>query len=190
MGDRLQQFIRDNRESFDAEDPDPRVLKKLKKRLFTGRNKAVRAAKVFAWAAVIACFITLSVLLYFSESKKNELMNAAKAPVNSERITGIPDPVYAGRMHFFQDQIDLRQAALKEVKNEQPELYKRFINDVKQLDSAFHALKTELDNSPNKEVLLQAMIRNLELQADLLNRQLLIIKAIKQKTNNHEEVTI
>jgi len=39
-------------------------------------------------------------------------------------------------------------------------------------------------------MLLEAMIQNLQLQSELLNRQLLIIKEIKQKSKNHEKNTI
>jgi len=43
-------------------------------------------------------------------------------------------------------------------------------------------LKTSLENNPNTEMLLEAMIRNLQIQSELLARQLSIIKEIKQKS--------
>jgi len=51
-------------------------------------------------------------------------------------------------------------------------------------------LKTKLPENPNREMLLEAMISNLQMQSDLLSRQLKIIKEIKQKSIAHEKQVI
>jgi hypothetical protein len=48
-------------------------------------------------------------------------------------------------------------------------------------------LKLKLPANPNRELLLEAMLQNLQLQSELLNRQLLIIKEIKQKNKQYEK---
>jgi hypothetical protein len=48
-------------------------------------------------------------------------------------------------------------------------------------------LKTQLPKNPNREQLLEAMIRNLQLQTELLSQQLQIIQKIKNtKTSKNE----
>jgi len=69
-------------------------------------------------------------------------------------------------------------------------LYRQFAKDINQLDSAYRVLKITLTTNPNQEMLLEAMIRNLQFQSDLLNRQLLIIQEIKQKNKGYEKSTI
>ena len=54
------------------------------------------------------------------------------------------------------------------------------------LDSSYHSLQEQIPGNPNRETLIQAMIQNLQLQIELLNKQLIITEQIKQqKTKNH-----
>jgi hypothetical protein len=192
MRDKLKQFIEDNREAFDTESPGPQVLQKLKDQLNSGnQTKKINTRKVLSWAAVIAGLIVLSVGAYFIFQKKNDKAPIAKQPADPiEEKTGIPDPIYAKEAWHFQELIGLKQAELRQVEKEQPELYRQFANDINTLDSAYTILKTKLSQTPNTEVLLEAMIQNLQLQSDLLNRQLIIIQEIKQKSKAHEKSSI
>ena len=192
MSDRLKQFIEDNRDSFDSENPDPKLLGKLQKQLGqAGNSTKIHKIKSTRWAAAIAGFIILSVVLYYSMQKKNDKDELAKAtPENVEEKTIVADPVYARQIDQYQELIGLKQTELRQVEKEQPELYRQFAKDINQLDSAYSLLKTTLTTHPNKEMLLEAMIRNLQFQTDLLNRQLLIIKEIKQKSKAHEKSNI
>jgi hypothetical protein len=54
------------------------------------------------------------------------------------------------------------------------------------LDSSYNTLKDQLSATPNREMLLEAMVQNLQLQLNVLNQQLNIIHQIKeQKKYNH-----
>jgi len=56
------------------------------------------------------------------------------------------------------------------------------------LDSSYNSLKNQLNATPNREMLLEAMIQNLQLQLNVLNQQLNIINQIKEsKKYNHEK---
>ena len=65
---------------------------------------------------------------------------------------------------------------------------RRFTKDIDQLDSSYNILKNQLSATPNRELLLEAMIQNLQLQLNVLNQQLNIIHQIKQsKKYSHEK---
>jgi hypothetical protein len=129
--------------------------------------------------------------LYYSLQKKNDKDEIVKTiPGNTEEKISTFDPLYAKQIVHYQEMIGLQQTELKQVEKEQPQLYHQFAADINQLDSAYRSLKTTLTTNPNREMLLEAMIRNLQFQSDLLNRQLLIIKEIKQKSKAHEKSTI
>jgi hypothetical protein len=180
MSDKLKQFIDDNREAFDSESPDPDLYNNLKQKLTTTNTGKVYPVKLYRRIAAVAAVIILSVSLYFVFKKNNSTI--IKDPENTVDATTFPDPVYAKQIHQYQQMIDLQQMELKKVKNEHPDLYRQFSDDINQLDSAYRALKITLEKNPNTEMLLEAMIRNLQLQSELLNRQLLIIREIKQKS--------
>ena len=97
-------------------------------------------------------------------------------------------PEYASQMNQFVKMIDTKQEELKTLAKEQPELYQKFTIAINQLDSSYNTLKNQLSSTPNTEMLLEAMIQNLQLQLNVLNQQLNIIHQIKDsKKYNHEK---
>ena len=180
MSDKLKQFIDDNREAFDSENPDPKLYNNLRQKFKTTGTGKVYPMKLYRRIAAAAAVLVLSASLFFILKKNNS--TTIKGPENAVDVTTFPDHVYAKQIDQYQQMIDLQQTELKKVENEHPDLYRQFSDDINQLDSAYRALKITLEKNPNTEMLLEAMIRNLQLQSDLLNRQLLIIKEIKLKS--------
>ena len=140
-------------------------------------------------AAAIAGIIVLAVTLFFA-LHKNDKNNSGNITVQNYYNAQVTEPVYAKQIDQYEDLIGLQQTELRSVEKDQPELYRRFASDINQLDSAYRSLKTTLATNPNRELLLEAMIRNLQIQSELLNRQLSIIQEIKQKRTAHEKSTI
>lgn len=193
MTDKLKQFIEVNRAAFDREEPDPRLFKRLQKqKLQVAKSNSFLNRTSLRWAAAVTGLILVSAILY-SLLRKEETTHkeyTGLPPVNMEEMTGISDPVYAKEIYHFRELIGLKQEELKQLKKEYPDLYNQFVGDINELDSSYQALKINLANNPNRELLIEAMIQNLQLQSDLLNQQLLIIKEIKQKSKRHEKNTI
>ena len=69
-----------------------------------------------------------------------------------------------------------------------PELYQEFASDLNRLEKSYRSLKADFPKNPNQEVLIQAMIQNLQLQINLLNEQLRVIQRIKQQINETNPV--
>lgn len=185
MGDQLKKFVDDNREVFDSDNPDPKLFSKLQQRLKddNSSDRKVHPLRSFRLIAAIAAtvIIIISASLYFILQKSNNTTTTT-GPQNADNATMIPDPVYAKQIDQYKQMIDFQQTELRKIETEHPELYRQFTDDIDQLDSAYRVLKTTLPENPNTEILLEAMIHNLQLQTELLNRQLLIIKEIKQKS--------
>jgi hypothetical protein len=83
--------------------------------------------------------------------------------------------------------IEIKQGQMKELKKTEPELYKEFSKDAEMLETSYDALKAQLSKGVNSEKLLEAMIGNLKMQADLLNKQLEILKQVHKKKNSNDE---
>lgn len=186
MSDQLKQFIDENREAFDTNEPDPQVFKRIQEQV-----KAISPAKkmfpqLLRFAAAAVLLVALSVTIYVLANKKDtdKPITGNKEPVFEEAAINA-EPAYAKQIYHFQEIIGLQQSALKQLEKEYPKLYKQFVGDITELDSSYQSLKTNLPTNPNREMLLEAMIQNLQLQSELLNKQLLIIKEIKQKSKNH-----
>lgn len=72
--------------------------------------------------------------------------------------------------------------------NTDPELYKQFIADMGKLDKDYQELKNQLQTSPNKALVGKAMMKNLEIQLQMISQQLYIINQVNQYKK--EEKTI
>ncbi len=192
MSDQLKDFIDKNRQAFDANEPDPQLFKRIHKEM-TGNGKTTKLfPKPFRFAAAAVVLIVVTGTVYTIVNKKK---NGGDSVVKTtqpvvEEATLIGDPAFAKQIVYFQEIIGLQQSELRKLEKEYPQLYKQFVNDITELDSSYQSLKTNLPTNPNREMLLEAMIQNLQLQSELLNRQLLIIKEIKQKSKSHEKNTI
>jgi hypothetical protein len=90
-------------------------------------------------------------------------------------------------MYYYTKLIEIKHEELKTLEKDEPLLYRQFSGDVQKLDSVYHLLKTQIPNNSNRELVIEAMISNLQLQIGLLNKQLGIIKQIKHSKKSAYE---
>jgi len=210
MGTRLEQFIQDNRDEFDSDEPGEQVWKKLEEKIpnpgiqepnlkkqEANRGKLI-AMKMLRWSAAAAILVLAGLGVYSlfndrttpSHETAQHTVTTDTPAAESDPILKEINPTYAKEVYHFTQLIELKQNELKEIEKEHPNLYKKFVSDIDKLDSSYNALKTELPVNPNREQLLEAMIENLRLQTEILNQQLSIINEIKaSKNNNHERTS-
>jgi hypothetical protein len=193
MSNKLEQFIRDNREEFDSEEPRPQLWKNLRADIGKKdrRNDKIFHLSFLRWTAAAAIIIMILGMFYYMNRQQGAENFAANEPSaqQQDELSKI-NPAYAKEVYHFTQLIELKQNELKQIEKEHPELYGQFVNDIQKLDSSYQVLRAELSANPDPETLLEAMLQNLRLQADLLNQQLTIIKQIKQnKQTSHEKDT-
>ena len=93
-------------------------------------------------------------------------------------------------MYHFTKLIQIKQKQLLSIKYDSPELYEHFVADYNKLDKSYNDLKEEMKTNPNKEVLLEKMIGNLQLQIELLNQQLKVVRQLnKIKKDKQDEIS-
>lgn len=214
MKDKLQRFVRDNREAFDVHEPSDDLWNRLSEKLpkaseIVSENIDVVKAtdkvskeekqhqivhedyqnggsynpffsktwKNLNWriAASIAMIVGLGWFGY--RIKQNYGMTEAPE-------IALADPGFAKQVNHYTQLIDTKRAELRQMTESDPALYKEFAVELDQLERSYQNLKSDLPKNPNQEVVIQAMIQNLQWQIDLLNQQLDIIQRIKNK-NNH-----
>lgn len=182
MKDRLERFVRDNREAFDDYEPSNDLWKKIEKETAKQQPKGKRlngkimslGGPKFAWriAASIAIVFTISYLAF----------NYGKSVAQNPDIVAL-SPTYAKELTQFTSLVEEKRGELKFLEQEDPMLYHDFNAELKGLDQDYQKLKAELPKNPNQEELLKAMTQNLSMQIELLNQQLQIIQKIKASKN-------
>lgn len=188
MSNDLKKFIEDNREGFDDRAPSANVWENIEASFSPKKEKRSIIRPMYKWGMAAAALLIISTGVYFGMFDKR---TPDETTISSgHEGTGADSPeTLTPQMNQFVKMIDMKQEELKTLATEQPELYKKFTTDLNQLDSSYNTLKTQLNAAPNREMLLEAMIQNLQLQLSVLNQQLNIINQIKQsKKNSHEKI--
>ena len=186
MSSNLEKFVNRNRSEFDTEHPSADVWSKIEKTLPVKKDSKVFSLKdiyKFSAAAAIVCIVLTSVYFLYIRQQKTETAQVETKTTNSE-LNGIAPEYIAEAKQVF-NAIETRQEELKEATADNPELYKQFLEDIQLLDSTYNMLQKQAAHTANKDVIMKAMLQNLQLQAELLYRQLLITNDInKQKKQN------
>ena len=173
MSTKLEDFIRNNKREFDTERPSMGLWDKIEAELDKKEKQKKKRKVTFniqLWAGIAASLIVVLgvTLLYVIPGKRSRL---SVADVN---------PVYAQKQVKFVSLIEQKQDSLQAFAKTNPELYHKFKADFEVLNKTYEGLTKEMAGSPNQQMVVKAMVRNLEIQIQLLNQQLSIINEVSQ----------
>lgn len=191
MSSNLEKFINRHRSDFDTKHPSEDVWKKIEATIPV-KKEANRFSirDIYKWtaAAAILCIVLTSVYFLYIRQQQKEITRTEQQNNRPDHLSGI-DPEYTAEVKQAFLAIQTRQEELKDATTGRPELYKQFSDDLRVLDSSYRMLQTQAAQSPNRDVIMKAMIQNLQLQAELLYRQLMITNEIKNnKTQKNEKI--
>ncbi len=176
MSKRLEDLIRANKEEFDDLEPRMELWDRIEKQLPAEvvelpKKKEARTFSlgfVMRVAAMIIVVMGVSFALYLRSQKA--------AGVDLAAI----NPEYAKKQVQYASLIKTRRSELKEQTKSDPQLYEEFNGEIKKMEASYKKLKHDLATSPNQERVLRAMIRNLQIQAEVLDQQLQVIEQFKE----------
>ncbi len=86
-------------------------------------------------------------------------------------------------LYHYAKLIEIKQNKMQALQNKNPQLYSRFAEDLQTLQTSYKQLSKELNKSINNERVLQAMMQNLKMQSNLLNKQLEITQQLNDLKN-------
>ena len=157
----LEQFIEENLEKLNQDEPGDLLNEKIKKRIYhIDRRK--KYIKLFSGVAI---FITvgLSMMIYVQHQQKGE----------TEGIVSEHSLVYdyKNEINYLNALITHKKDSIVTNSSYSVEICKQFLDDYKVLESDYQKLKQELEVTPNRNFILSAMKNNLLWQIELLDRQ-------------------
>ncbi|MCR6718885.1 MAG: hypothetical protein NVV59_01040 [Chitinophagaceae bacterium] len=120
------------------------------------------------------------------QKKPADSLPTAEAPSKAEFEEW---PVeFAAKAKTYYETILERQEELNKLSKKEPELVNQFSGDLAALDTAYQVLQRQAAQAPGSDVIIKAMIQNLQLQSELLSRQLQIINQYSTQTKySHEK---
>jgi hypothetical protein len=188
MSKRLEDFMSSNRDEFDELEPRADIWNNIAKELDTWHEgqqaPKKREAKTFSLAFVlkVAASVIVVMGLGFGLYLKNQ---KTAGGVDLADI----NPTYAKQQVHYASVIETQRTRLKLVAKFDPQLYNEFNADLAKLDANYKKLNIDLATSPNKESVLRAMIRNLQIQTEVLNQQLSVIEQFNQSKKDQQHET-
>lgn len=190
MSSNLEKFVNNNRSEFDDAQPSADVWNKIETTLPVKKEVKQFSLKdlyKFSAAAAVFCIIITSVYFLYVR-KQGSATTIQTQPAQKTELDNISPEYELQMIHAF-NAIQTRQQELKTATTDNPELYQQFLQDLQVLDSTYRMLQKQAAQTANRDVIMKAMIQNLQLQAELLYRQLMITNEIKKdKVNNSTNV--
>ncbi len=172
---KLEKFIRENRDEFDSFEPRPDLWQEIDKRL-RKEEKPVRPlwfrAPVMRYAAA-ALVVLMAGYGVFHWGRKSAL------PDQLTTVAQI-NPELAQAEAYYTRLITEEKALLNPKEVEKLGLKDDFNEDLVTLDSIYVNLKTQLIAEPNKEPVVAAMIKNLQLRVEIIRQQIETLQRVNQ----------
>lgn len=184
MSKPLEDFIKVNRAAFDDDlELRPGLWEAIEKRIDKAGLLQQKKTKTFSLAFVVrvAAIVVLFMGLIFALYLRNEHL----AAVNYAAI----NPTYARQQVQYASLVETKRTELKTLTRNNPELYKEFSGVIAKMDATYKALNNDLATSPNQERVLHAMIKNLQIQIQVLNQQLNVIEQFNEFKNKQKNGT-
>ena len=169
MSDKLEDFVKRNRASFDSEEPPVMVWEGIKKRRSPVKKKG-RVISLNSWAiAVAASVLLMAVAVIALQSRTIKSLKAeiteVEVPVTNEWT--LPeelkelDGIYATQVSQTFDLLSSHPEEAQEVRDE-----------LSELDEEFDELKEELGAGFSRQEVVEAMIENYRFKLELLEQTL------------------
>jgi hypothetical protein len=160
--EKLEDFIRQNREGLDQRDPSPGIWKGIRRSLQRRRSVVI---KWLAAAAVILVIVTAGVFRY---TKGNE----AGFVNHRESMLMKNNPQLRETEFYYNNLVNSLYNEVVPQLTGIPDIRKEFLHDMSQIDSICTDIKKDLrDNVSNQEV-IEALINNYRIKIQILEEML------------------
>jgi hypothetical protein len=170
----LEKYIREHRAEFDTEIPSEKTWNSLSEKLQKKKKKF--SWKPYMAAASVMLFITCTWLIANEKLNKNEALPST-----------VSEEVQDAQVQFS-SLIEIKRNELKQYKKDNPELVRDFEHQLVELQLNYKQLLPQLKDEKKRDVVLQAVIDNLQMQVEILNQQIEIVKQYKKPKNDTEEI--
>jgi hypothetical protein len=163
---KLEELINKHRDKFDDQEP-PFLWQKIESNL--------KPAKTKNWSLYLGMAASLFLVLFVGIwiGKQQESYLAEK-----ELPEAVQDNVL---LVSSVKNVNIQKEEIKKLLGKQPSLVEDFTADINNLDEDYQYLRTQLENHPADERVIEAMLKNLDYQSKVLNKQSEILNETKNE---------
>lgn len=149
--DRLEEFVKANRDEFDFREPSPGVWEKISTE--TKKHKTVSMRNYFMRVAAVVAVVAISSVLLWQSGiiLPNKLAKNTSNPELMELIEAEA---------FYAHQVDKKLQEIQKCYKTFPELKEEIETDLMELENMYKILKTDLNENISNKSVIEAMIEN------------------------------
>ncbi|UII26686.1 hypothetical protein LVD15_25890 [Fulvivirga maritima] len=173
MKDKLEDFIKDNRDQFDDQEPSQKVWAGIETHL----PEKKRTSYQWLWKAAAVVFFLSSVYLFLRLETVDQPQLVADNSLAKE---------FKSVESFYFQEISEKKGLIYDFESESANVDADFEQDLQKLDAMYEVLKEELMQNPSKKV-VDALILNLLVRVDILNSQLEKLDQVKESKKEDDE---
>lgn len=179
MKDKLEKYIKENREEFDFYEPGNEVWQNINKKLDS--EKSTESKFPLFWKIAASAALLIAAIFVAQNFYKKTPVTVAQASVYE--IAPELKEVEA----YYTSVIREKRKEVLTYSAYDKGLFLEADQGLKNLDSIYLNLKNELVENRNKDKVIDAMVRNLQIRIEILNQQLMTLKKVKKLKNNKDE---
>jgi len=179
MDDRLEKFIKSHRSEMDYKNPRKDLWKDIENEITTATKQRKISNAVIFWRAAAVILLLVSSWLVMDKVYRD-------SSGNEERTIAEVNPQLLEAENFYISLINQKKQEIT-VLGEKYDLGEGFLQEIDVLDSMYTVLKQDLHQG-DEENLVDAMILNLQLRIEILNKQLSIIQSIENSQRNENVI--
>jgi len=176
MKDKLEDFIDGNRMDFEHLEPRIDLWVGVENKLDREQANNKNTKRYWLVSAAASIVLIIGMVWVFKYNFNTQQQVAIEEEENPRQELVEVEEYYAGL-------IDQKKADIRLIVNNSDAIGPQILEDLDDLDSLYIELKQDLDISGNNDRVINAMIQNLQLRVEILNKQLMILEQI----NKYEE---
>jgi hypothetical protein len=164
--DRLERFVKENREKLDIYEPSPAIWERIEgKKVLISKKLLIRLSA----AAVLTLVISSAIFLYSSANRK-ESLSVLSGEIKEMEL-------------FYNTMASTLYMQAKPMLTRQPEVERELENDLQMIDKICNEIKDDLNDNVDNQEVIEALIQNYTIKIHILEDMLRILN----ENENHKE---
>jgi len=181
MNEKLETFVKENKKAFEEKGPTDVLWNRIAVALDEQEKSGKRKKPGFYRWMNVAALLLLSAGIYWAARYHQQAENTV--------VVADVNPAFAKKELHLASMIEEKRDSLQVYSEKNPALYQQFTGDIHKLDADYEILKKQLQTSPDRESVVRAMLKNLEIRANILHQQLQIFNQINQYKKENTKST-
>lgn len=178
--DKMEEYIRKNREELDKLSPSPGIWKGIRKELRPVRSGTIRWIQA---AAMIIVILTTAALFYVNQDGRNIAISGDK----NEILLMKANPELKETEIYYNNLINNLYSEAVPLLTGQKDVEDELLNDLSQLDSICIDIKRDLRDRVSNQEVIEALINNYRTRIQILEEMLMLLKENENNTEKEKE---